>query len=114
MSVLVEIRAIEEAHDVLGLTYRQVAAALNADESTLHRWRSGDSEPSPVFAGRLEALEDFLRELRRAFRTDARARAWLERTSPAFGSRRPLDLLLEGRVERLVGMLLALNAGMSL
>jgi putative toxin-antitoxin system antitoxin component (TIGR02293 family) len=114
MPVLVEIPGIEDAHDTLGLTYRQIAAALKADESTLHRWRTGGNEPSPVFAARLEALEDLLRESRRAFRTDEAARAWLERSSPTLDGRRPMDLLLEGRVERVVGILLALNTGVTL
>ena len=114
MPVLVEIPGIEDAHNALGLTYRQIAAALGADESTLHRWRTGENEPSPVFAARLEALDDLLREMRRAFRNEDAARAWLESSSPALAGRRPIDLMLEGRIERVAAILLALNAGVTL
>ena len=114
MAVLVEIPAIERAHDFLGLTYRQLATALGADESTLHRWRAGDNEPSPAFVTRLEALDDLVRELERTFRTNDAARDWMNRPSPVLGERRPIDLLIDGRVERLTGTLLALNSGMTL
>jgi transcriptional regulator with XRE-family HTH domain len=51
-----QLRYVEEAHDALGLTYRQLAAAIGADESTLHRWRSGESEPRSIFLSRMDAL----------------------------------------------------------
>ena len=105
-------RAIEDAHDYLGLSYQRIAKAIKADESTLHRWRSG-GEPSPVFAARLEALEELLAELRETFRQADDARAWLEREVPALKDRRPIDLIDEGRLEVLTGILYALNSGMA-
>lgn len=114
MAVLARrLHAVEEAHDRLGLTYRAVAAALRADESTLHRWRGGETEPSPVFLDRLAALEEFLAEVARTFRSDAAARRWLDREVPELDGRTPRELLLAGRVERLTAILLALNLGMT-
>lgn len=114
MTVLArQLRAVEAAHDRLGLTYRQVAQVLRADESTLHRWRGGDTEPSPVFLDRLEALGEFLDEVERTFRSHEAARRWLDRRIPELAERRPRDLLLAGRVERLTGLLLSLNVGMT-
>jgi transcriptional regulator with XRE-family HTH domain len=114
MAVLdARLRAIERAHDSLDLSYREIASALRADESTIHRWRSGATEPSPVFLDRLEALEELLDELDRTFRAADGARAWLDRTVRALDDRRPRDLLLEGRMERVTAVLLALNLGMT-
>ena len=106
------VRAIENAHEYLGLSYQKIAEAIKADESTLHRWRSG-GEPSPVFAARLEALEEFLAELRETFRQAQDAREWLATEVPALKDRRPIDLVGEGRLEILTGLLYALNSGMA-
>lgn len=109
-----ELKAIEQAHAVLGLTYREIAAALRADESTVHRWRSGDSDPSPVFLSRLEALEELVRETEQTFRSEAAARGWLDREVEALEAKRPRELLLEGRIERVTAVLLSLNVGASI
>jgi uncharacterized protein (DUF2384 family) len=106
------VRAIENAHEYLGLSYQKIAEAIKADESTLHRWRSG-GEPSPVFAARLEALEEFLDELKETFRRAHDAREWLETEVQALKGRRPIDLIGEGRLEVLTGLLYALNSGMA-
>lgn len=111
---VVELQVVEEARRVLGLTYKQIAQAIRADESTFHRWRSGESEPSPVFLARLEAMAEFLRELNDTFRRREDAQSWLGASVPALKGKRPLDLLLEGRVETLTGVLYALNSGMTL
>jgi transcriptional regulator with XRE-family HTH domain len=108
-----QLEAAEQAHDRLGLTYDQVAAALRSNPSSLHRWRSGDVEPSPVFLDRLEALGELMRELRRTFRSDGAVREWLDRSVPAFGNRSPRELLLQGKVERITAALEALNSGMT-
>ena len=105
--------AVDDAHNALGLTYKQVASVLRADESTLQRWRTGMSDPSPVFLNRLEALEELLTEIRATFRKTKAAREWLNAHVPAFDDRRPLDLLLEGRIERVTSALRALNVGMT-
>lgn len=104
---------IEQAQEYLGLTLKEVARAVHADESTLHRWRSGVM-PSPVFLDRLEALDDLAKELRATFQEPGAAREWLSRPLDSIGGRRPLDLILEGRAEKLTGMLYALNSGMTL
>jgi uncharacterized protein (DUF2384 family) len=104
---------IENGRGYLGLTLKQIARAVSADESTLHRWRTG-SAPSPVFLSRLEALDELVDEMRRTFRTREAALGWLEREVPALDGRTPMEVLLGGGAEKLTGMLLALNAGLSL
>jgi uncharacterized protein (DUF2384 family) len=107
-----QLRYVEAAHDALGLTYRQIAAAIGADESTLHRWRSGESEPRSVFRSRMDALHEFQQELLDAVSPRA-AREWLRTPVPALDGRRPLDLLEEGRIELLTRLLMRINLGTS-
>lgn len=109
-----ELRAVEQAHDLLGLTYAEVARAIRADESTIHRWRSGDSVPSPVFLDRLDALGELLGELRRTVKDQVTARYWLDRKVPVLQGRTPREVLLAGRIERLTGLLTSFNAGNAL
>lgn len=108
-----QLHAIDEARDRLGLTLKQIALVLRADESTLQRWRTGVSDPSPVFLNRLESLEEFLAEVRTTFRDVAGTREWLATRAPAFRDQRPLDLLLDGRIERVTAALQAFNTGMT-
>ena len=108
-----QLQYVEDAHDVLGLTFRQLADALGADESTVHRWRSGDSEPRSVFISRMEALHELHTELLDAMTPEA-ARRWLASESPGLGGRRPADFLAEGRIEPLTRLLIRLNLGSSL
>jgi uncharacterized protein (DUF2384 family) len=58
-------------------------------------------------------LDEFVRETNQAFRSRAAAREWLERPSPALAERSPMELLLEGRIETVAGLLLALNLGVT-
>lgn len=104
---------IENGTNYLGLTLKQVAQAVKADESTLHRWRTGVT-PSPVFMSRLESLDELVVEMRKTFRDREVARRWLERAVPSLGGRTPREIILEGGAEKLTGILLALNTGISL
>jgi uncharacterized protein (DUF2384 family) len=107
-----QLRYVEDAHDVLGLTYRQLAGAVGADESTLHRWRAGESAPRSVFLSRMDALREFQQELLETMDRDS-ARAWLQTPVPALDDRRPAELLQAGRIEPLTRLLIRLNLGTS-
>lgn len=109
-----ELRAVETAHDRLGLTYAEIASALTANESTLHRWRNGEREPTPVYLRRLDSLAEFMAELERMVKDPAHARWWLDRPVPLLDNRTPRDLLLEGRIEKLTGLLYNVNSGNAL
>jgi transcriptional regulator with XRE-family HTH domain len=106
-----QVRAIEDAHEQLGLTYRDIADALQAQESTLHRWRRGEVIPTAVFLGRLDSLGDLLSELNRTFADAERAREWLAHPVPALQQRTPREVISAGQMDRITGLLYALNAG---
>lgn len=110
-----ELQIVEQIHEDLGIQLKQIAEIIGADESTLHRWLSGatPSGPRKIYRSRLAALEEFYGELRSAFRTLAVARRWLrEERIAAFGNRTPLEMLLEGKLERVTGLLWNMNNGM--
>lgn len=99
------VTTIEHAHRVLGLTYIELARALAADESTLHRWRSGYTVPSPVFETRLAGLAELLAALERVFPDWNAATAWLQAPLGEIGGREPRALLLQGRCDVILGIL---------
>lgn len=110
-----ELQIVEQVHEDLGVHLKQIAAIIGADESTLHRWLSGTtpSGPRKVYRSRLVALQELYTELRDAFRTLQAARRWLHEARPAaFGGRTPLETLLDGKIERVTGLLWNMNNGM--
>ena len=114
-TLLRELEAVEHLHDQFGFTYADIAAAVNTRESSLHRWRSGDgAPPTPVYLARLAALEAFVGELSRTFRTPEEASSWMNERVPAFSNRSAREMILAGHVDRVTGVLYAINAGVSL
>ncbi len=101
------VAAIERAHRTLGLTYAEIALAITANETTLHRWRSGHSTPTAVFRLRLRALSQLIDVLERAYPSPEEACAWMARPLPCLGGRDPRTVLDEGRPDLLTGILLA-------
>lgn len=97
------ILLLEQARRDLGFTYSELACIISADESTLHRWRSGTSRPSAAYAVRLAALRDLLAAL--AASSPEGVPAWLDQPVPSLDGRTPRDLLLRGRPDLLTGVL---------
>jgi hypothetical protein len=112
MDTVVALPGVELARVVLGLDYGAIARAVNADESTLYRWRQGQV-PTAVYLSRLERLDDLAREIQRTMRPDA-IDDWLDRSIPALGGETPRGMILKGRSETVLGMLISLNSGFSL
>jgi len=114
-TIIRELEALERLHGEFGFRYLELAQALNTSEPTLHRWRRGTGgEPTHVYVKRLEALEAFLKELDDLFADTRAARAWLDKSLSVLKERTPRQMILEGHVDRVTGLLYALNAGMSL
>lgn len=96
----------------MGLDYGEIAQAVHANESTLYRWRHGKA-PTAVYLSRLQRLDDLVREIQRTMRPNA-IQGWLDRSIPALDGETPRQMILEGRSETVLGMLISLNAGFSL
>ncbi len=105
------VAVIEGAHADLGLGYDEIARALGANASTLHRWRAGDTGPSPVFRHRLRALAELTAAARGlGRRRGLTAAAWLDAPAvdvPGLGGERPRAVLAIGQLERLAALLTA-------
>jgi len=114
-TIVRELEALERLHTEFGFTYAQLAQALNTSEPTLHRWRRGaGGEPTPVYLKRLEAFEAFLEELDDLFASRRAAIAWFDKSLSVLKDRTPRELILDGHIDRVTGLLYALNAGVSL
>jgi uncharacterized protein (DUF2384 family) len=114
-TIVRELEAIERLHSEFGFRYAELAQALNTSEPTLHRWRGGKGgEPTPVYLKRLEAFEAFLEELDALFAKPRAAQAWLDKPLVVLKNRTPRQMIVDGHVDRVTGVLYALNAGASL
>ena len=112
-TIVRELEAIERLHNEFDFTYAQLAQ--DPSEPTLHRWRRGTGgEPTPVYLKRLEAFEAFLEELDDLFASKRAAAAWFDKPLSVLKDRTPRELILDGHVDRVTGLLYALNAGVSL
>ena len=110
-----ELAAVERLHEEFKFRYDELARGLNTSETTLHRWRRGTGgEPTPVYHKRLEAYETFLEELDALYAQHDAARAWLDKPLGALKGQSPRAMILAGHVDRVTGILYALNAGASL
>jgi len=116
MATLVrELEALERLHTEFGLRYDELAQAINTSESTLHRWRRGSGgEPTPVYIARLVALQAFLDEMDALFASRDAARVWLEHPLPVLKGATPRAMISTGHVDRVTGVLYAINAGAAL
>lgn len=104
-----ELTALERLHEDFGFTYDDLAGALHTGGSSLHRWRRGH-KPSPVYLRRLAAFESFLEELGMLFERDG-AREWIDRPLSVLKGATPRAMILDGHVDRVTGVLYAMNAG---
>lgn len=104
---------IERVRSVLGLTYAEIARALNVDESTLHRWRASlDRRRASAGLQGIVGLQHFIDAYAGRWPGEThRARRWLDTPHAACGGETPRSWLLQGRADFLAGLLTAEAAG---
>ena len=107
------VAQIERARTELGLTYAEIAAALNVDESTLHRWRSGrERKRSSAGIRGIDGLALLMDARATRFGTDQRsASAWMDTPHPACAGASPRSWLRDGRADFLAGILVGERSG---
>jgi hypothetical protein len=109
-----ELDALERLHADFGFTYEALADALRTTTSTVHRWRAGDGgAPTPVYLHRLAAIGAFFEELD-LLMDRAGAVAWMDTALPYLKGQTPRQLIMAGHVDRVTGLVMAMNAGMPL
>lgn len=102
---------IEAAQRVMRLSMDEVARAVQAEPSTLYRWNKGQT-PTAIYLSRLERLDELAREIQNTMRPEV-IPDWMQRSIPAFDGRTPRDMILAGRAETVLGLLLTLNYGIT-
>jgi hypothetical protein len=81
------------------------------DESTFHRWRSGEAEEvPPETALRMATLRGIQEELRLAFRIPDTGYSWIKKPNEAFGGISALDRMMQGSLPDLIAIREVLNA----
>jgi hypothetical protein len=108
-----DLGAIERTGKQLHLDLHEIATILGVDQSTLYRWRQGESTPRPLAQTRLVQFAELLELLRRLFAGPDLARRWLHEARPASlgGTDTPLAVMLRGRIDRVLMLLHTLAAG---
>jgi hypothetical protein len=113
LSAGADLRGLERAREKLQLEWDEMAAIVGVDRTTLYRWRTGESKPRPIAWTRLTQLDELLEMLTRIFAGPDLARKWLKTSRPASlgGDATPLEVMKNGRIDRVLGLLQFLARG---
>jgi hypothetical protein len=98
---------------VLGLSQVEIAAIVGTTPRSVSRWRGATpapARPRPAHSRRLREL-DRLRWLLESDLGSSEGRHWLRRPNHALRGQAPLDALLEGDLDRVLGLVLSLGQG---
>jgi transcriptional regulator with XRE-family HTH domain len=108
-----DLKALERLREKLELDWVDLADTIGVDQSTLFRWRRGESSPRPMAWTRLEQLKELMQVLQRVFAGSDRAREWLKAAKPeAFdGEKTPLEVMKAGRIDKVLTVLHFLARG---
>lgn len=106
-------RHLDEAKRVLGLSQAELAKIIGTTPRTVSRWRSTSRqhvEPNAAAARKLRDIE------RMAFLMESdfgrrQSIEWLRRPSKALRGQAPIDVMLDGDYERVLGLVLMFGQG---
>ncbi len=107
----VRLRRNPQLRRVFGISQADVARILGTTPRTVSRWRASSANranPRPAIARSLRELA----RLRWLLETDLGVDAtqhWLRAPNAALRGRAPLDLMLEGDCERVLGLVISLG-----
>lgn len=104
-------RTVSWAHGTLALSFGEIAAAVDADERTVRRWRGKEVAPQARHQASLEALDDLRHLVETVFETPAQLAEWLDTPLKAFRGQSPAAMLRRGRVKDVVGVLATMESG---
>lgn len=104
---------IEWAHNVLGLTYPEIAGVIGTTERTIYRWRDQQVSPSPEFHEKLDRLGELRFWLETVFQDDPKkADRWIATGRIlALDGQTPLSWIRRGRLDRVIEILASYHNG---
>jgi putative toxin-antitoxin system antitoxin component (TIGR02293 family) len=104
-------QTVEQAREALGLNYVELAAALGVDRRTILRYRTNSSAPSPRVQARMEKMREISYLLEQIFAGQQAQTSWLYSPVPMLRDRRPIQLLREGELDRVLSVLAGIYTG---
>jgi hypothetical protein len=103
---------IEWSHDVLQLTWEEVAEILGTTSRTLQRWREQGTTPLRDNAEKAEKLDELRFWLETVFQGDLdRARVWLDTRLLDLRGKTPMDMIRQQRLDRVIEILATAHEG---
>lgn len=102
---------IDQAHQVFGLDYVEVASALGVDRRTIFRYRTNRSVPSPDVRAKLGKMREIAHLLGAVFSSGEAQLEWLYSPVPLLRGRCPIDLIREGELDEVVSVLAGIHTG---
>lgn len=103
--------AIQQANEILGLSFSEVAEALGVHRRTVFRYRKLESVPSAKVQERLANIREISSLLDEAFINIAAQQEWLHSPVPMLGNCRPIDLIRNGDFDGIISTLAGLYSG---
>jgi len=108
----IDLGKLERMRARLRLDWADLASIIGVDQSTLYRWRQGETSPRPLAWTRLAQLDEMMQLLQRLFAGSDRAREWLHASTPEMlGGQTPLVVMRAGRIDRVLTLLHFLARG---
>lgn len=103
----IDLDAIERLRERLHIGREDFARVIGVNPSTEWRWRQGLAAPRGLAQSRLVQFAELGELLRRVFAGPDLAREWLATARPASlgGRDTPLDVMLGGRIDRVLASL---------
>lgn len=89
-----------------------LARVSDTNPRSVARWKAQEATPRRDAEERLLELRAVVDLARKVMRDDA-ARFWMRSPNPDLGYEKPLDLVSEGRYQRVIDLLLALAEGVT-
>lgn len=104
---------IDQARQIFGLDYVEVASALGVDRRTVFRYRTNGSVPSPDVRAKLGKMREIAHLLDAVFASHDAQLEWLYSPVPLLRGRRPIDLVREGELDEVLSVLAGVQTGAS-
>jgi predicted transcriptional regulator len=101
-----EFEAIVEA----GIPADQLARLTGKSERTARRWLAGETEPRGAVRKRIADISAVVDEYEKVF-PGGHVSSWIERSNPLLDFRSAGDLIAEGEIQKVLGLLVAIGEG---
>jgi hypothetical protein len=95
----------------LGVSSEELTQALGTNKEAVDRCLREEAAPRAEIQVRLDALDALATRLDHTFKTPAGVAAWLHAPSGYLGGSRPIDALLQGRIDAVDAALEVLDSG---